>query len=63
MSVAYRCEICGKTYLGSSKPENCPYCGAHQKYLKKLENYSRAMPEEITEKSRKNVLKARIGDR
>lgn len=58
MFVAYRCEICGETYLGSSKPENCPYCGAHQEYLKKLENYSRVMPEKVTEKSRENVLKA-----
>ena len=58
MLVAYRCEICGETYLGYSKPENCPYCGAHQKYLKKLENYERVMPEDVSDKSRENVLEA-----
>ena len=58
MFVAYRCEICGETYLGYSKPENCPYCGAHQEYLKKMENYDRVMPEEISDESRDNVQKA-----
>ncbi len=58
MFTAFRCEICGETYLGYSKPENCPYCGAHQEYLKKLEKYERLMPKEVSEKSRKNVLEA-----
>ncbi len=58
MFRAYRCEICGETYLGESKPENCPYCGAHKKYLKKLENYERVMPGEVTDRSRENILEA-----
>lgn len=58
MFVAFRCEICGETYLGYSKPENCPYCGAHQEYLKRLENFERVMPEEVSDESRENVLKA-----
>lgn len=58
MFAAFRCEVCGETYLGYSKPENCPYCGAHQEYLKRLENYERLIPDEVSEKSRENVLKA-----
>ncbi|KXB04814.1 hypothetical protein AKJ50_01985 [candidate division MSBL1 archaeon SCGC-AAA382A13] len=58
MLNAFRCEVCGETYLGSSKPENCPYCGAHQKYLKKVEDYKRLKPEEVSGKSQKNVEKA-----
>lgn len=29
----YRCRICGETHLGSAKPSNCPFCGAHEEYL------------------------------
>lgn len=25
----YRCLICGDTYIGSSKPSQCPFCGSH----------------------------------
>lgn len=55
---AFRCEVCGETYLGYSKPENCPYCGAHKEYLKKLEDYERLNTEDISEETRKNILKA-----
>ncbi|KXA94447.1 hypothetical protein AKJ37_04390 [candidate division MSBL1 archaeon SCGC-AAA259I09] len=58
MFAAFRCEICGETYLGYSKPENCPYCGAHEEYLKSLENYERVMPKKVTDESHENVLKA-----
>lgn len=58
MFVAYRCRVCGETYLGKAKPENCPYCGAQKKYLKKMENYDRLMPEEVSDKSRENILEA-----
>lgn len=58
MFTAFRCEICGETYLGSSQPENCPYCGARKRYLKKMENYNRVMPSEVSGKSQENVRKA-----
>lgn len=29
----YRCRICGETYLGSERPSNCPFCGAHAELL------------------------------
>ncbi len=28
-----RCRICGETYLGTSVPERCPFCGAHASEL------------------------------
>ncbi len=55
---AYRCEVCGETYLGESKPKNCPYCGAHEEYINELEEYDRLMPEEVSKESRENVLAA-----
>ncbi len=58
MFTAFRCELCGETYLGNSKPENCPYCGAHEEYLKKLEDFERLMPDDVSEESRENIKKA-----
>jgi rubrerythrin len=29
----YRCQICGETYLGSTVPDRCPYCGVAGKHL------------------------------
>jgi rubrerythrin len=30
----WRCEICGDPYIGDSPPSNCPFCGAHRKYIR-----------------------------
>lgn len=35
----YRCRICGETYLGYEAPENCPFCGAHIKFMRPTEEY------------------------
>lgn len=62
MFGAYRCEICGEVYLGSEKPEQCPYCGAHQNFLKSLqrEDYSRisVFEPDITEESLEDIKTA-----
>ncbi|MDH7479995.1 MAG: rubrerythrin, partial [Syntrophomonadaceae bacterium] len=29
----YRCLICGEAYMGTTKPSNCPFCGAPEEYL------------------------------
>jgi rubrerythrin len=34
MAKLWRCEICGDPYIGDSPPDNCPFCGAHRKYIK-----------------------------
>lgn len=34
MVKLWRCEICGDPYIGEKPPQNCPFCGAHRKYIK-----------------------------
>ena len=34
MVKLWRCEICGDPYIGETPPQNCPFCGAHGKYIK-----------------------------
>lgn len=33
MVKLWRCEICGDPYVGETPPANCPFCGAHRKYI------------------------------
>lgn len=35
----FRCRICGETYLGESKPAQCPFCGAHAELIGMPEDY------------------------
>jgi len=28
------CEICGEAYIGEEAPKNCPFCGAHKRFMK-----------------------------
>ncbi|UOY10526.1 ferritin family protein [Methanonatronarchaeum sp. AMET6-2] len=56
--MEYRCNVCGETSLMDGKPGNCPFCGAQEKYIKKLENYDRLTTDEISETSRENIKKA-----
>lgn len=60
MYQAYRCEVCGEVYLGTEKPEECPFCGAHKHFLKSIdiEEVELLRPEKISEKSRENVKSA-----
>jgi len=34
MVCLWRCEICGDPYIGETPPSNCPFCGAHSRYIK-----------------------------
>lgn len=34
MIKLWRCEICGDPYIGDEAPSNCPFCGAHKKFIK-----------------------------
>lgn len=58
MVELWRCEICGDLYIGEAPPENCPFCGAHEKYIKKAKDANVDFNVELTEKDRKNVEKA-----
>ncbi len=37
MYEACRCEVCGEVYLGTAKPETCPFCGAHKLHLESMD--------------------------
>jgi rubrerythrin len=54
----YICQICGKAYIGTEKPSDCPFCGATANFLK-LGNEAAPIinqKEEIGELSQKNLL-------
>jgi Uncharacterized protein conserved in archaea len=54
----YRCLICGDPYLGEDKPANCPFCGAASNYIVDANEYSIPVVENLSEKSRNNLLAA-----
>ena len=33
MVALWRCLICGDPYVGEEPPANCPFCGAHRRYI------------------------------
>jgi hypothetical protein len=34
MVKLWRCVICGDPYTGGMPPPHCPFCGAHQSYIR-----------------------------
>ncbi|NIQ97142.1 MAG: ferritin [Desulfuromonadales bacterium] len=54
----YKCLICGDPYVGTDKPTNCPFCGAHQRHIVTAEEYAPEVLGELTETSRKNLERA-----
>jgi rubrerythrin len=32
--TTYICNVCGEAYLGEGKPKHCPFCGAHEAFIK-----------------------------
>jgi rubrerythrin len=51
----FRCQICGDPYLGEERPVNCPFCGAHARYLVLQEDYVEPVIESLSEVSKKNL--------
>lgn len=55
----YRCLICGDAYVGYDKPLNCPFCGAHDKFMVDAYEWEdRNIGVELSDVSRKNLEKA-----
>lgn len=56
----YRCQICGDPYLGEEKPKNCPFCGAHERYIVEQKNYEDRIwaIENISDITKNNLEKA-----
>ena len=54
MVKLWRCEICGDPYIGENPPDNCPFCGAHRKYIKETKKANVDFNVDLNEKDRKN---------
>ena len=58
MVKLWRCEICGDPYIGEEPPANCPFCGAHRKYIKEAKEAKVNFDVELNEKDKANAEKA-----
>ncbi len=55
MVKLWRCEICGDPYVGETAPDNCPFCGAHKKYIKEANIANANYDVELNETDKKNA--------
>lgn len=55
MVKLWRCEICGDPYIGDEPPANCPFCGAHRKYIKEAKEANVNFNVELGEKDKANA--------
>ena len=58
MFKAYRCQICGESYLGEMTPDRCPFCGAHERYLMTAAEWMDYGAIELSEQSREDCERA-----
>jgi rubrerythrin len=58
MVKLWRCEICGDSYVGETAPDNCPFCGAHKKYIKIAKHAKVNFNVSLNEKDQANVERA-----
>ncbi len=55
MIKLWRCEICGDPYIGEEPPANCPFCGAHKKYIKEAKEAKVNFDVKLNEKDKANA--------
>lgn len=55
MTKLFRCEICGDPYIGDKVPSNCPFCGAHEKYIKEFKDAEVNFDVSLNEKDKANA--------
>jgi len=58
MAKLWRCIVCGDPYIGSNPPDNCPFCGAHLKYIQDAKTAEVSFDVELTETDRVNAQRA-----
>ncbi len=51
----FRCMICGDPYIGFEVSSNCPFCGAHERYMVHQSDWKDISKVELTGNSRKNI--------
>lgn len=54
----YRCRICAEVYIGTAKPNSCPFCGAHQDYFVLAGEWTLLYAKSLSAVSRDNLTKA-----
>ncbi len=54
----YRCRVCGEVYIGDESPASCPFCGAHQEYFVKAEEWMLLHAKELSDATKENLKKA-----
>ena len=55
MVKLWRCIICGDPYVGSAPPQNCPFCGAHQPFIKEAKDAVVSFDVTLSEKDKANA--------
>jgi len=55
MVKLWRCQICGDPYIGEEPPANCPFCGAHRKYITEAKKAKVTFDVNLTAKEKVNV--------
>jgi rubrerythrin len=55
MVKLWRCIICGDPYIGANPPTNCPFCGAHEPFIKDVKQAVVTFEVSLTEKDRANA--------
>ena len=58
MFKAFRCQICGETYLGEETPDRCPFCAAHNRHLMTPAEWVRHGQVQMSEESFKDCERA-----
>ena len=58
MVKLWRCEICGDPYIGNEPPANCPFCGAHRKYIKEAKEAKVNFDVSLSDKDKANAERA-----
>lgn len=58
MVKLWRCIICGDSYIGENPPTNCPFCGAHQDYIKEAKEAVVTFEVPLTDKDKANAQHA-----
>jgi len=55
MAKLYVCRICGEPYIGGSAPDDCPFCGAPQRYLIMAEDYDTLWGVDLSEQEKTDM--------
>jgi len=55
MLKLFVCQICGEPHLAASKPSDCQFCGAPEKFIGLVEDYSTLWGVELTEQEKKDM--------